>query len=308
MADRWGDLLSEFNHIMPPDDLWYQTQRRAPSQSPQMPTRIVHAVVIATVVLAALGGMLFASLLHHDQTPSGRPTHQTKVGAETWLQVLVSDLNVRIPVARRLVERGQCFTPQWSYLVSPIYNDLDAYQDASGKPDPRVGLGRLFTAINNRCSVQARQGGVAAQERNHLLALLDRLSQAVAATGPVVAYTSPPAPSTRLLLSDLHTRIPIVRRMISNAQCGGEVERIASPIQTDANLILLYQAPRTHTLKEGIKHEPLLRLAPDFMRISGNCFKDVDDGLLSDQEQAALSSRLTQLGQEVNKALRPGKR
>lgn len=309
MSRSWPELLSEFDDLAPPLDLWQQTVSRTPQRPrrriPRPPQRLAHALVLAAVVAAALGGMLFGSLLHQAQRPLGPPARPpSRVGAEAWLNVVVADVHARIAASRLLVRRDQCFTPQWNYLATPIFVDLTGYERASTRPDPRAALGHEFTNLNNRCSVYARQGGLADLQRAAILARLDAVDRAVAALGP--AAPPPPASLNRwigLLLTDVRTRVPIARRMIANSQCGDEVQKVASPIQSDIDLVLLYTAPKTHTFAEGVAAQPLLRLGLDFMRIVGPCFRDLRTGQLGMQERVSLSYRVTTLERRLDDAL-----
>jgi hypothetical protein len=310
VSRSWPELLSEFDDLAPPLDLWHRTVSRTPQRPPRqriprLPQRLSHALVLAAVLAAALGGMLFGSLLHHDQEPLGPPARQpSRVGAEAWLNVVVADVQARIAVTRLLIRRDQCFTPQWSYLATPIFVDLTAYEHASSRTDPRAALGHEFTNLNNRCSVYARQGGMTGLKRTAILTRLNAVDRAVAAIHPVGA--APPASLDRwigLLLADVRTRVPIARRMIANSQCGNEVQKIASPIQSDIDLALLYAAPTTHTFAEGVRAQPLLQLGSDFMGIVGPCFRDLRTGQLSTQERTSLADHVTVLQRRLDQAL-----
>ncbi len=307
MNRQWPDLLAEFDQIDPPLDLWHETLQRtppsAPRRAPRLPQRATRALVAAAVLSAALGGMLFASLLNH-QAQTARPAHVSRVGAQSWLDIVVADVKARIPLSRRLVQRDECFTPQWNYLATPVFVDLSAYALTGDQADPRAALGREFTNINNRCSVYARQGGLSTSEQITILDRLRALDRAILVVSP--------APTARfgildhrlaLLLADVRTRLPVAQRLIANSQCGAEVQKIASPIQTDIDLVLLYAAAIHHTVAEGEAAQPLLHVGPDFMRIIGPCFRDARSGPLSAQEQKRLESGLATLQQQIDHAL-----
>ena len=261
----------------------------------------------AAVIGAAVLGMLFASLLHHDAAPVGPARQPSKVGAQAWLGVLAADVQHRITLSRELVRSDQCFTPQWQYLATPIFIDMTAYNAIGAGPDPRQKLGEEYTDLNNRCSVYARQGGFSDAERSKILGRLAALNRQAAALLGVP--TAPPAsmdPRVGLMLEDIQSRIPVAQRLIANGQCGGEVQKIAAPIQSDINYALLYAAPRNHTVAEGVRSQPLLKLGPDFMRIVGPCHRDVHAGLLSDQRRAALTRQVLALKGRVERALGSG--
>src|SRR5204863_991770 len=100
-----------------------------------------------------IGGIAVGSALHGTRTKIQRPARPpSRVGATTWLNVLTADVRDRIPATRRLIRSNQCFTPQWSLLVAPVYSDIAAYNRISANPDPRLTLGRAYTALNNRCN------------------------------------------------------------------------------------------------------------------------------------------------------------
>ena len=312
MPSDWRDLLSEFDGVDPPLDLWPNAVARAQPgmgrrRIPRLPQRVVHALIAAAVIGAAVLGMLFASLLHHDSAPV-RPARQpSKVGAQAWLGVLAADVQHRITLSRELVRSDQCFTPQWQYLATPIFIDMTAYNAIGAGPDPRQKLGEEYTNLNNRCSVYARQGGFSDAERAKILGRLAALDRQ--ATALLGARTAPPAsmdPRVGLMLQDIQSRIPVAQRLIANGQCGGDVQKIAAPIQSDINYALLYAAPQNHTVAEGVRNQPLLKLGPDFMRIVGPCHRDVHTGLLSDQRRAALTRQVLALDGRVDRALGSG--
>jgi hypothetical protein len=308
----WRDLLSEFNVVDPPPDLWPNAVARAQPgmgrrRIPRLPQRVVHALIAAAVIGAAVLGMLFASLLHHDAAPVGPARQPSKVGAQAWLGVLAADVQHRITLSRALVRSDQCFTPQWQYLATPIFIDMTAYNAIGAGPDPRQKLGEEYTNLNNRCSVYERQGGFSDAERSTILGRLAALDRQ--ATALLGAPTAPPAsmdPRVGLMLQDIQSRIPVAQRLIANGQCGGEVQKIAAPIQSDINYALLYAAPQNHTVAEGVSNQPLLKLGPDFMRIVGPCHRDVHAALLSDQRRAALTRQVLALDGRVDRALGSG--
>ena len=307
MNRQWPDLLAEFDQIDPPLNLWHETLQRtppsAPRRAPRLPQRATRALVAAAALSAALGGMLFASLLNH-QAQTARPAHVSRVGARSWLDIVVADVKARIPLSRQLVQRDQCFTPQWNYLATPVFVDLSAYALAGNRADPGAALGREFTSINNRCNVYARQGGLSDSEQTAILVRLSALDRAILAVSPASTPRSGPLDRTvALLLADVRTRLPVAQRLIANSQCGAEVQKIASPIQSDIDLVLLYAAPTDHTVAEGEAAQPLLHVGPDFMRIIGPCFRDAKTGPLSTQEQQRLESGLTTLRRQTDRAL-----
>ena len=312
MPSDWRDLLSEFDGVDPPLDLWPNAVARAQPgmgrrRIPRLPQRVVHALIAAAVIGAAVLGMLFASLLHHDSAPVGPAGQPSKVGAQAWLGVLAADVQHRITLSRELVRSDQCFTPQWQYLATPIFIDMTAYNAIGAGPDPRQKLGEEYTNLNNRCSVYARQGGFSDAERSKILGRLAALDRQ--ATAQLGAATAPPAsmdPRVGLMLQDIQSRIPVAQRLIANGQCGGDVQKIAAPIQSDINYALLYAAPQNHTVAEGVRNQPLLKLGPDFMRIVGPCHRDVHAGLLSDQRRAALTRQVLALEARVDRALGSG--
>ena len=312
MPSNWRDLLSEFNVVDPPPDLWPNAVARAQPgmgrrRIPRLPQRVVHALIAAAVIGAAVLGMLFASLLHHDAAPVGPARQPSKVGAQAWLGVLAADVQHRITLSRELVRSDQCFTPQWQYLATPIFIDMTAYNAIGAGPDPRQKLGEEYTNLNNRCSVYERQGGFSDAERSTILGRLAALDRQ--ATALLGAPTAPPAsmdPRVGLMLQDIQSRIPVAQRLIANGQCGGEVQKIAAPIQSDINYALLYAAPQNHTVAEGVSNQPLLKLGPDFMRIVGPCHRDVHAALLSDQRRAALTRQALALDGRVDRALGSG--
>jgi hypothetical protein len=312
VPSNWRDLLSEFNVVDPPPDLWPNAVARAQPgmgrrRIPRLPQRVVHALIAAAVIGAAVLGMLFASLLHHDAAPVGPARQPSKVGAQAWLGVLAADVQHRITLSRALVRSDQCFTPQWQYLATPIFIDMTAYNAIGAGPDPRQKLGEEYTNLNNRCSVYERQGGFSDAERSTILGRLAALDRQ--ATALLGAPTAPPAsmdPRVGLMLQDIQSRIPVAQRLIANGQCGGEVQKIAAPIQSDINYALLYAAPQNHTVAEGVSNQPLLKLGPDFMRIVGPCHRDVHAALLSDQRRAALTRQVLALDGRVDRALGSG--
>ena len=110
MPSNWRDLLLEFDDVDPPLDLWQNVVARAQPgmrrrRIPRLPQRAVHALIAAAVIGAAVLGMLFASLLHHDAAPVGPARQPSKVGAQAWLGVLAADVQHRITLSRELVAK-----------------------------------------------------------------------------------------------------------------------------------------------------------------------------------------------------------
>src|SRR5262249_42349349 len=151
----------------------------------------------------------------------------------TWLNVLTADVQSRIRATRSLIRQDQCFTPQWSLLVSPVYSDIAAYNRISGRPDPRLTLGRAYTDLNVRCNTYVRNGGVTPPQTEEMLADLRAVATKANDLHPAkpVGTASPTDIWDTLLVSDLKTRAPIAYRMLARGQCGIEVEEIACPVQ-----------------------------------------------------------------------------
>ena len=311
MRDRMHHLLSDFDRAEPPAGLWEDARRRAALSRKWRPQRRLRerttSVAVAVLVgAAAVGGLAVGSRMHDNRV--GPPGHRpSKVGASTWLDVLTSDVRSRLAVTRQLILRNQCFTPQWSFLVAPVYSDMASYNRISSRPDPRLDLGRRYANINNQCNTFVRRGPVTSEQRAALLANLDSVEARVRKLTGVPLPARNPGLSVwdTLLLSDLKTRIPVAARMLANNQCVSEVEQIAYPVQTDINLLLLYRAPRTHTLREGEDRDALLPLGPEFMKITGPCYQGVvQNGALPPAERSVLTSRLAALRRNVDSALR----
>jgi len=320
VPDDLQRLLDEFDEIGPRQELWTEAARRAELQPARrrrrrVPRRVVDGLIAAAVIVAALAGLIVGSRLHANQEGTGGPIQPptSRVGADAWLGVLVSDVEARLPLSRALVRSGQCFTPQWQYLSTPVFIDLSAYHRIARQADPRVEIGDRFTSLNNRCNVFARQGGFSSQERT---AILDRITAverlihnqpggtAMLGVPPVIRGRATD-PRVALLLRDLDTRISIARRLIEHDQCGVEVQKIAAPIQSDINLVLLYAAPKTHTIAEGMRHQPLVTTGADFMRALGPCFRAQKRGTLDAAQQTELTGQLDLLDRRIQRAVAP---